>query len=72
MILEGPVRIRGSGDAVFEGNFVSGIANGFVRKLNDFGDVEFFGCFVDGRLHGTCIKTLLGGERAFKLELKRA
>ena len=56
---------------MFEGNFVSGIANGFVRKLNDFGDVEFFGCFVDGRLHGTCIKTLLGGDRVFKLELER-
>jgi hypothetical protein len=62
LALNGPVRLRGSDDAVFDGNFTDGVANGFVRKINEFGDVEFFGCFVDGKLHGTCIKTLAGGQ----------
>ena len=38
------------------------IPHGFFRKINDFGDVEFFGCFIDGRLKGKCWKSLAGGK----------
>jgi hypothetical protein len=59
---DGPVRFRGSGDSVFEGSFTGGVPHGFFRVINEFGDVDFFGCFVSGKLHATCVKTLVGGR----------
>ena len=37
------------------------IPHGFFRKINEYGDVEFFGCFIDGRLRGKCWKSMIGG-----------
>ena len=33
----------------------------FCRHINSFGDVEFFGCFVRGVVHGVCWRSLPGG-----------
>ena len=38
------------------------IPHGFFRKINEIGDVEFFGCFIDGHLRGKCWKSLAGGK----------
>ena len=60
--LNGTFRIRGSDDAVFEGHVDQHQKpNGFCRVINANGDVEFFGCFLHGRLIGNCWKSLLGG-----------
>merc|ERR1719397_1377609 len=57
----GPVRIRRADDTVFEGQYEEGLPHGFFRHLNQFGDLEFFGCFLRGRLVGVCWKSLPGG-----------
>ena len=62
---DGSFCFRGSGDSILEGSFSGGFPNGFFRSINEFGDVEFWGCFVEGKLHGTCLKTLVGGELYF-------
>ena len=41
------------------------VPHGFFRKVNDFGEIEFFGCFIDGRLQGKCWKSLAGGNLIF-------
>ena len=38
------------------------IPHGFFRKISEFGDVEFFGCFMNGELKGKCWKSLIGGK----------
>ena len=40
------------------------IPHGFFRKVNEFGDIEFFGCFIDGHLRGKCWKSLAGGKHS--------
>ena len=35
--------------------------NLICRHINSFGDVEFFGCFVRGVVHGVCWRSLPGG-----------
>ena len=37
--------------------------HGFFRKINDLGEIEFFGCFIDGHLKGKCWKSLAGGKK---------
>ena len=60
--LDRTFRIRGSEDAVFEGHVDQHQKpHGFCRVINANGDVEFFGCFLHGRLIGNCWKSLLGG-----------
>ena len=36
------------------------------RHINSFGDVEFFGCFVRGVVHGVCWRSLPGNNRFCK------
>merc|ERR1712106_384762 len=55
------VNIRKSDGTVFEGVYSHGKPHGFFRHLNDFGDLEFFGCFSHGVLQGVCWKSLPGG-----------
>ena len=38
------------------------IPHGFFRKINEFGEIEFFGCFIDGELKGKCWKSVIGGK----------
>lgn len=62
---EGGFRIRGKQDEdtdfVFEGHIKDSLPHGFFRKLNQDGDIEFFGCFLHGQLYGNCWKSLTGG-----------
>ena len=37
------------------------ILHDICRHINSFGDVEFFGCFVRGVVHGVCWRSLPGG-----------
>ena len=61
--IKGAFRIRGSEDAVFEGHVDQHQKpHGFCRVISPNGDVEFFGCFLYGRLIGNCWKSLLGGK----------
>jgi len=39
------------------------IPHGFFRKINEFGEIEFFGCFINGCLRGKCWKSLIGGNK---------
>jgi hypothetical protein len=39
---DGPFCLRGPGDSILEGAFANGLPHGFFRKINDFGDVEFW------------------------------
>eukprot|EP00092_Neocalanus_flemingeri_P101392 GFUD01129637.1.p1 GENE.GFUD01129637.1~~GFUD01129637.1.p1 ORF type:complete len:350 (-),score=82.60 GFUD01129637.1:81-1130(-) len=59
--VDGPVNIRKLDDTIFEGNYDNGVPHGYFRHLNDFGDLEFFGCFFRGTLVGLCWKSLPGG-----------
>jgi len=58
---DGPVVSRKPDGTVFEGNFKRGTPHGYFRHINSFGDVEFFGCFVRGVVHGVCWRSLPGG-----------
>ena len=43
------------------------VPHGFIRKINDLGELEFFGCFVDGHHIGKCWKSLAGGKNNFSV-----
>jgi len=58
---DGPVNIRKNDDTVFEGNYDQGVPHGYFRHINDFGDLEFFGCFSHGTMVGVCWRSLPGG-----------
>ena len=45
------------------------IPHGFFRKINEFGEIEFFGCFIDGELKGKCWKSVTGGKILTDLSL---
>lgn len=70
-IKAGKFRIRSDdNDAVFEGNVESNEnPHGFCRVINSNGDLEFFGCFVNGQLVGKCWRGLIGGICLRKSEL---
>ena len=56
-------RIRGDNDTLFEGTVdKNGQPHGFYRVITPDGEVEFFGCFVNGQLIGNCWKSLIGGK----------
>ena len=61
-------------DSVSEGSFkvTTGVPHGAFRKINEFGDVEFFGLFYEGNLVARCWKSLPGGTYAFVLCLETA
>ena len=40
----------------------NGIPNGYCRVISPDGDLDFFGCFVNGSLVGNCWKGLMGGN----------
>ena len=40
----------------------NGFPDGFCRVISPDGDLDFYGCFVNGSLIGNCWKGLLGGE----------
>jgi len=59
-------RICKDDDSVEEGSYKvfddhKKIPHGVFRKINEFGDVEFFGIFYNGNLAGRCWKSLPGG-----------
>ena len=60
-------------DCVAEGSFKvidgTNTPHGVFRKINEFGDVEFFGLFYEGNLVARCWKSLPGGKRCI---LKRS
>ena len=68
--LKGEFRLRcDDNDAVFEGNVDNnGTPHGFCRVINPNGDVDFFGCFLHGKLIGNCWKSLLGGKICLNLD----
>ena len=63
-VKKGPFHIRDEKtEALFEGAMISnGIPNGYCRVISPDGDLDFFGCFVNGSLVGNCWKGLMGGN----------
>ena len=61
---KGPFRIRPEkSEALFEGTMnKNGVPHGFCRIISPDGDLDFYGCFVNGALVGNCWKGLLGGK----------
>ena len=43
------------------------IPHGYFRKINEFGEIEFFGCFINGKLRGKCWKGVIGGIPLFEI-----
>jgi len=58
---DGAVRLACPDQSLFEGFFWKGKPHGFFRIINSFGDVEFFGCLVQGVLQGVAWRSLPGG-----------
>ena len=61
---KGPFRIRPEkSEALFEGTMnKNGVPHGYCRIISPDGDLDFYGCFVNGALVGNCWKGLLGGK----------
>ena len=60
-------------DGLLESNYKYGtedMPHGFFRKLNQFGDIEFCACFVNGHLHGPVWKSLVGGKSTENKNIK--
>ena len=67
VILEGSFKdvLRQTEDGrniVQKGQGTMWVPHGFFRKINEFGEIEFFGCFINGNLKGKCWKSVTGGE----------
>jgi len=60
-IEDGSVRVVGQDDTLLEGTYKDGSPHGFFRVINEYGDLDYFGCIVNGIQQGVCWRSVAGG-----------